>query len=419
MAQELFRKSALDKLASPEQLDQLFTLASPKSWVALLTLIGLLVVVLLWGIFGTVPTKIGGQGILIRNGGVFDVVATGSGILKEMPPLNSGDTVHKDQVIGRIAQPLLMQEIQLAEKSLSDARRERERVTRFVEDDLRLQKQSLLQQRATQVAAAAAKRELIASLEKSLNSQESLRRDGVITQQRYEESKQRLYGSQQELEAIQNQLKQIEIQTLNLENQHRERLKASDDQVFNAQDQLDRLKAKADLVTQVLSPYDGKVVEVMATVGDLISEGKPLLSIQFGSKALEAEIYLPPHSEIKRVRPGSPVQISPNTAKREEYGFMLGRVVSVSEFPATPQGMMALLNNESLVQMLSQQGAPFVAHVELLPDTKTISGYQWSSQAGAGLDVSSGTLCMASVILRQQAPITLVIPALKKFLGID
>jgi HlyD family secretion protein len=109
MAQELFRKSALEKLSSPEQLDQLFTLADPKSWVALAALMGMLAAVVLWGIFGTVPTKIGGQGILIRNGGVFDVVATGSGILKEMPPLKSGDEVRKDQVIGRIAQPLLAQ----------------------------------------------------------------------------------------------------------------------------------------------------------------------------------------------------------------------------------------------------------------------------------------------------------------------
>lgn len=419
MAQELFRKSALEKLSSPEQLDQLFTLAGPKSWIALAALMGMLSVVVLWGIFGTVPTKIAGQGILIRNGGVFDVVATGSGILKEMAPLKSGDEVRKDQVIGRIAQPLLAQEIQLAEKSVEDARRERDRVARFVEDDLRLQKQSLVQQRATQIQAAEAKRELIASLEKSLKSQEGLRQEGVITQQRFEESRQRLYGTRQELETIQNQLKQIEIQTLNLENQHRERMKSSDDHLFDTQDQLDRLKAKSNLVTQVVSPYDGKVVEVMATVGDMISEGRPLLSIQFGGKSLEAEIYLPPHSEIKRVRPNTPVQISPNTAKREEYGFMLGRVVSVSEFPATPQGMMALLNNESLVQLLSQQGAPFVAHVELVPDAHTVSGYQWSSQAGAGLDVSSGTLCTASVILRQQAPITLVIPLLKKFLGVD
>lgn len=419
MAQELFRKSALEKLSSPEQLDQLFTMAGPKSWAALLALLGLLAVALLWGIFGSVPSKIAGQGILLKDGGVFEVVATGSGLLAEMAPLKSGGEVRKGQVIGRIAQPLLEQEIRLAEKSLEDARHERERVARFVEDDLRLQKQSLLQQRATQLQAANAKRELIASLEKSLASQEALRRDGVITQQRFEEAKQRLYAARQEWETIQNQLKQIEIQTLNLENQHRERMKSSDDHVFDAQDRLDRLKAKADVVGRVVSSYDGKVVEIMAAVGDMISEGKPLLSIQFGGKSLEVELYLPPHSEIKRVRPGTPVQISPNTAKREEYGFMLGRIVSVSEFPATPQGMMALLNNESLVRLLSQQGAPFAAHVELLPDAGTVSGYRWSSQAGARLEVSSGTLCSASVILRQQAPITLVIPLLKKFLGVD
>ena len=41
---EIFRKSALDRMASPEQLDALMRITSPRGWIALLT-IGFLLLV--------------------------------------------------------------------------------------------------------------------------------------------------------------------------------------------------------------------------------------------------------------------------------------------------------------------------------------------------------------------------------------
>jgi HlyD family secretion protein len=418
MSSELFRKSALQKLSSPEQLDQLISITSPRAWIALGTLGGLLIAALLWGIFGSVPTKTAGQGILLKKGGVSNVVATGSGILTGLDALKSGDTVNKGQVIGHIAQPVLEQEIRHAEQSLNDLGKERDRIARFVDNDLQLQKQSLVQQQSVYRQALQAKQEQIRSLEVTLGNQDGLRKDGLITQQKYQETRQRIYAAQQEFENTQNQLQQLKIQELNLKNQHQERMQAIEDKILDAESRLKDLHARLDVASRIVSPYTGKVVEAIAAVGDMMRENAPVLSVEFEERNLEAVIYLPPQSEIKRVRPGTPVQISPDTAKREEYGFMLGQVASISKFPATPQGMMALLNNEGLVRMLSQQGAPIAVYVDVLPDPETVSRYRWSSRAGASVEVSSGTLCTASILIREQAPITLVIPLLKRFLGV-
>ncbi len=44
----LFRKAALDKLASPERLDVLMQVTSPQGWIALWTIGGILVLAIFW-----------------------------------------------------------------------------------------------------------------------------------------------------------------------------------------------------------------------------------------------------------------------------------------------------------------------------------------------------------------------------------
>jgi hypothetical protein len=62
----IFRKESLERLSSPEQLDQLMQVVSPKSWLPLASL-GLLVgLALLWSIFGRIPITAIGRGILVN-----------------------------------------------------------------------------------------------------------------------------------------------------------------------------------------------------------------------------------------------------------------------------------------------------------------------------------------------------------------
>lgn len=60
----MFRKVALDRLSSPEELDQLPRVTSPRSWLALLALGILLAVALAWSGFATIPITVTGRGVL-------------------------------------------------------------------------------------------------------------------------------------------------------------------------------------------------------------------------------------------------------------------------------------------------------------------------------------------------------------------
>lgn len=57
MTNNLYRKAALEKLSSPEELDQLMQVTTPKGWFALIALIGLMVLGVAIGALGKIPVR--------------------------------------------------------------------------------------------------------------------------------------------------------------------------------------------------------------------------------------------------------------------------------------------------------------------------------------------------------------------------
>ncbi len=96
MPRQIFRQESLDRLSSPEQLDQLMQVTSPRAWVALAAVGLLLLAALAWAVFGTIPTAVDTQGVLLRRGGVKTLTAPCAGTIGKVAVL-SGDGVDKGQ----------------------------------------------------------------------------------------------------------------------------------------------------------------------------------------------------------------------------------------------------------------------------------------------------------------------------------
>ena len=58
MGQTIFRKTSIDRLKSPEQLNEYIRVASPSVWLILGAVVLLLVGVIVWGVFGTIPLTV-------------------------------------------------------------------------------------------------------------------------------------------------------------------------------------------------------------------------------------------------------------------------------------------------------------------------------------------------------------------------
>ena len=65
---DIFRKAALERLSSPEQLDKAITVSKPVSWIALLGLTVVVAAVVVWAVFGSLPDAVAAQGIAVRSG---------------------------------------------------------------------------------------------------------------------------------------------------------------------------------------------------------------------------------------------------------------------------------------------------------------------------------------------------------------
>lgn len=101
MIRDIYRKQALERLASPEQLDQLMPLTRPREWVALAAIGLLLTGALLWSVFGTIRTTVEGSGILTRGEGVRTLTAGQPGVVESISA-EIGDEPEANQELMRI-----------------------------------------------------------------------------------------------------------------------------------------------------------------------------------------------------------------------------------------------------------------------------------------------------------------------------
>lgn len=418
MSNPLFRESALQNLSSPEQLDQLISITRPRAWIVLAALGFVLGATLLWSVFGSLPSAISGQGIVIGRGGTYDIVALGSGVITQFEHFETGQAIRKGQMLGTVAQPLLALQRDAARSELQRLEKEQAAILAEIALEQPAQDRSARQQVEIQRAAIRSREQLLASLKIKLGQQEALLADGLITRQRFEETRQAIFAADNEIGSARHGLQTIDIQSITNQGRFEERARQVSAALLVARNRLGDLSAQHDLASRIVSPHDGVVVEVLAARGDTVAANHPVLSVEQAGATLEALIYMPPLSEAKRIRPGMAVQLSPATARKERYGYLIGKVTSISKYPSTEQGMLTVFNNPGLVRELSRQGSPVAVSVALVPDRTTRSGYQWSSRAGSQMELNSGTLAAATFTIEVQRPISLVIPLLKQTVGL-
>lgn len=71
MDKQIFRKGALERLSSPDQLDQLMPVTSARGWIALCGVALLIAAGIAWGFLGRIETNVEASGALVRTGGVI------------------------------------------------------------------------------------------------------------------------------------------------------------------------------------------------------------------------------------------------------------------------------------------------------------------------------------------------------------
>lgn len=90
---DLYRKSSLERISSPEQLDKVLKVTSPMSWLALIGITVIVVVTVIWSIIGTIPVTVTTKGIISSHVGSNAVYTQEAGTVVSVR-VRVGDELH-------------------------------------------------------------------------------------------------------------------------------------------------------------------------------------------------------------------------------------------------------------------------------------------------------------------------------------
>lgn len=417
METSIFRKASLERLSSPEQLDTIMRITGATRWLALAAVFLILGVAVIWGYAGTIDTKVSGSGVIVRSGTVLNVVAAGSGLVSSIS-VNLGDRVKADQVVAEISDPQMLEKIRLARVALEEAKAQRQRDLLLRQQGAQLQLDALARDRANAQREIEELEEQVKIATEQISVDNQLLNKGLITRQQTLQDQQKLVAINGQIESRHAKIKQIDADQYTA----RTNPETFDEEIRTRISELERnlagLENDMAIQSSVASPYDGQVIEMKAVPGSLVAAGSPILSIQPQGNTLEVLVYLP-SLQAKAVQPGMAAEISPSTVKREEFGFIRGKVVYAGEFPASFDALMRNFQNETLVHSIMAAGPVTELRVTMEHAPRSRSGYQWSSSRGPDITITSGTLCTVEVITRHQPPASLLFPYFKGRLGLS
>lgn len=403
----LFRKAALDKLASPERLDVLMEVTAPRAWVALGTIAAVLVLSVIWAIFYSIPERVDGQGLLIRGGSLREIRAGGDGVLTKLE-LRLNDSVKADQIVGELDPAGAGDQVRTAQAKLDEATRESQAGS--AEDTATIaQNNATISGFQAQIDSTQGQ---LASLEADLTSRKELLAKGLITATRVQSLEQQVLGMRGTVANLRGQIASLRASN----NAVQQRIRARSSSVQMAELEKERASTSAAQTTQIKATVEGRVIELKKAIGDRVAYGEVIATIEPPSASLEVIAYVD-SSTGKRVRNGMEAQISPSTVRREEYGFLKGRVTNVGDYPVTPEGVMAVVANKTLAQELIGQATKIEVRVQLEPNPDAPSGYAWSSSGGPPFKIDSGTRLVTSFVVDRKPPISYVLPIFRSTLG--
>ena len=108
MNDKIFRKKSIDRMSSPEQLNDYIKVTNPGVWLVLASIVILLVGVCVWGVFGKLETKLPVAAVSQDGQTVLYVKENDLSAVKENMSVYIGDETYK--VTSVSAQPVAVTE---------------------------------------------------------------------------------------------------------------------------------------------------------------------------------------------------------------------------------------------------------------------------------------------------------------------
>ena len=414
LQERLFRQTALERLSNPEGLDTMMEVTTLRGWISLAGVALVVLAAMIWGVLGRVPQVVSGQGIMVRQGGVYRIQVRGSGQIDSVL-VEPGDTVHVGQTVAVLAQPELRTAIRQLETSLEELRNNRRSTFALLTRDRELGLESIRQQQAQADEAVKAATQRLAYLNARIAGDSIAHARGWLTPAAAQETVALRSETQLQLLSAAASKQELAARAVQVQVESNQTVFSLDREIFQAESRLTQLNDQLRSYAHVASPYNGTIVERLSDPGQAIGAGAAIVTVESFDVPLQVLMFIP--LEGKRIEPGMRVEMVPGGVRPEETGYFIGHVRDVSGAPLSGGALDRYLKNEILVEQFTSEGGAYLVDVVVESDPTTVSTYRWTSRAGAKIQFGSGTLLTGKIVVLQTRPVEMIVPAIRRWLG--
>ena len=401
-----FRSEAVNELSAPEQLDEAIQITSPMSWLAVTILLFILVATLIWSLFGTVRTRIQGDGMITyQDARHIDIVSRHEGYLAELL-VREGDQVARNDIVARIENDIMTQRYEHAVGKLQEIQREIETLERERDADINELTRVAGEKRSYLSSGLSSGEALVEMLQKRIQ-------DGETGGDELLQLRRQALRAVQNLDRARGELAQLDVMQNERISHWRKTLLEANQRLARQQVETTNMAAEMETALTVRAVADGKIVEVLAGVGTFLPPNTGIYKMTNQVSGLYAITFFAGDS-AELIEPGMQAQVSPSTISQEEFGSLRGVVRKVSRFRLSSKALMTLLGNRQLVEQFSRLGAPLAVEVDLLKGSDGL--YERTTSHSPPFEMEPGMLVGVSISIREQRPIMILIPALRGIL---
>jgi len=379
--QSIFREISLERLANPEQLDSPLVIVTSKTWIGLSCITGLLFMILLWALFGSIPITAKGKGVMINEKGFFMVETKLTGVVKNLYA-HEGEFEPEGALLAEIFNSEIEIELKGSQSAIQELKKDLEILKKTVAEEIETQTNSLQAQINIKEFS---RKELIKSIDDlklNLEKQKVLFSKGLISANAFEKEEYDLSEKETALSLLQVDLNDLQYQLPPISHYRSSDIKKMEEDLSDAIEK-NRTLEITHSYSQVYSPSDGNILEVLSTVDDQVAEGNPLFWMEHATPHQKSHTLFTgffPVASGKRILTHTRVQIELATVDPQEYGYLLGEVISVSEYPVSKDSIAQMIHNPELINYLtSETDGAIQVMVEPLMDPMNPEAYLWSS----------------------------------------
>src|SRR5262245_18516313 len=326
-----FKEPALKGINSSEEFEQRIKVIPPATRVLAVSVAIVCVAALVWAVFGSVPTRVIGRGVVLSDQeGNFSIASIAAGPVLEVL-VKPGDRVVAGMPIAIIEQKLLSTQI---ENAVAEVER--------LEANLGLLKAADAAQ--IQSSDEAAKRQLAAideqvaanevrrdRLRELVATYTALRNKSMISQSEFIAKQEQFDLTNLELANAKARKVEVELRAATKRDGLAEVERQKQAEIDLKKAGVDRLRVEMAVGSSVRSPINGTIREIRLGRGAVAAAGAVVATVGQDRQSYFQVMALLRGKTRKRAAPGMEAHIVPDSIKKEEYGSMRGRVIAVSD----------------------------------------------------------------------------------------